>query len=69
MTTKIELEQIAIKYLKENKRNLFKIYLDTKFPIDAKIAYFTAGPSGAGKTEFIQRFEEDIVKVLQKYLT
>jgi len=44
--------------LKENKGHLFKSYLDTKFPIDEKIAYFTAGPSGAGKTEFIQKFIE-----------
>ena len=58
MKTKIELEQIAIKYLKENRESLFKKYLDTKSPIDEKIAYFTAGPSGAGKTEFIQRFME-----------
>ncbi|MEA1893473.1 MAG: zeta toxin family protein [Campylobacterota bacterium] len=58
MKTKIELEQTAIKYLKENRENLFKKYLDTKFPMDEKIAYFTAGPSGAGKTEFIQRFIE-----------
>ncbi len=44
--------------MKENKGHLFKSYLDTKFPIDEKIAYFTAGPSGAGKTEFIQKFIE-----------
>lgn len=58
MKTKIELEQTAIKYLKENKGHLFELYLDTKFPINEKIAYFTAGPSGAGKTEFIQKFIE-----------
>ncbi len=58
MKTEIEIEQIAIKYLKENKAYLFEIYLNTKLPIDEKIAYFTAGPSGAGKTEFIQKFIE-----------
>ncbi len=58
MKIKTELEQMAIKYLKDNREELFKSYLDNKFPIDEKIAYFTAGPSGAGKTEFIQRFIE-----------
>jgi len=58
MRMKIEVEKKAIKYLKENKELLFHTYLDNFFPIDEKVAYFTAGPSGAGKTEFIQQFLE-----------
>lgn len=58
MKSKTEVEQSAIKYLKENKEYMFEMYLNIKFPIDEKVAYFTAGPSGAGKTEFIQRFIE-----------
>lgn len=58
MKTKIEVEKEAIKYLKNNRKLLFNTYLDKYFPIDEKVAYFTAGPSGAGKTEFIQQFLE-----------
>lgn len=58
MESKIKLEQDAIKYLKENRESLFDTYLNDKFAIDEKVAYFTAGPSGAGKTEFIQKFIE-----------
>lgn len=58
MQNKTELEKVAIQYLKDNREELFKSYLDSKFSIDEKIAYFTAGPSGAGKTEFIQKFIE-----------
>ncbi len=58
MKTKIEVEKEAIKYLKNNRELLFNTYLDKYFPIDEKVAYFTAGPSGAGKTEFIQQFLE-----------
>ena len=43
MKTKIEVEKEAIKYLKNNRELLFKIYLDKYFPIDEKVAYFTAG--------------------------
>ena len=58
MKTKIEVEKEAIKYLKNNRELLFNTYLDKYFPIYEKVAYFTAGPSGAGKTEFIQQFLE-----------
>ena len=58
MQNKTEIEQNAIKYLKENKELLFSRYLDKYLAIDEKVAYFTAGPSGAGKTEFIQQFLE-----------
>ncbi len=58
MQNKIEIEEKAIQYLKENREFLFHTFLDKYFPIDEKVAYFTAGPSGAGKTEFIQQFLE-----------
>lgn len=64
MQNKLDTERQAIKYLKENRTLLFKTFLDKYFPIDEKVAYFTAGPSGAGKTEFIQQFlevEKDLV--------
>ena len=53
---KIDIEKESIKYLKENRVLLYKTYLDGYCPIDEKVVYFTAGPSGAGKTEFIQKF-------------
>ncbi len=55
MKNKTEVEKEAIQYLKENRELLFHTYLEDFFPIDEKVAYFTAGPSGAGKTEFIQQ--------------
>jgi len=58
MKIKQELEKTAIQYLKENREDFFSHYISNKFPLDEKIAYFTAGPSGAGKTEFIQKFLE-----------
>jgi len=53
---KIDIEKKALKYLKENRKLLYSTYLDDFLPIDEKVVYFTAGPSGAGKTEFIQKF-------------
>ncbi|SMP88436.1 Zeta toxin [Epsilonproteobacteria bacterium SCGC AD-308-P11] len=58
MKSKVEVEKEAIKYLKVNRKFLFETYLDKYFPIEEKVAYFTAGPSGVGKTEFIQQFLE-----------
>ena len=53
---KIDIEKEAIKYLKENRELLCNTYLNNFSSIDEKLVYFTAGPSGAGKTEFIQKF-------------
>lgn len=61
---KIDIEKEAIKYLKANRELLYNTYLDGFAPIDEKVVYFTAGPSGAGKTEFIYKFlktEENLV--------
>ena len=41
-----------IKFLKENRDKLFKIYLSDIKVIEPKIVIFTAGASGAGKTEY-----------------
>ena len=41
-----------IKFLKENKKKLFEIYLKNLKPVEPKIVIFTAGSSGAGKTEY-----------------
>ena len=56
MKVKQEFEKIAIQYLKNNRELLFQQYLDSKFPIDEKIAYFTAGPSGAVKQNLFKNF-------------
>lgn len=64
MMTKSELEQNAISYLKSNLAKLFTTYLDGHTQLDEKLAFFTAGPSGAGKTEFVQEIlniESDLV--------
>jgi len=53
---KIDIGKKALKYLKENRELLYSTYLDDFSPIAEKVIYFTAGPSGAGKTEFIQKF-------------
>lgn len=52
--TKEEIEQKAIKYLKDNKENFFNTYLNECLPLDEKLAIFTAGSSGSGKTEFAE---------------
>ncbi len=52
--TKEEIEQKAIKYLKDTKEDFFNTYLKDCLPLDEKIAIFTAGSSGSGKTEFAE---------------
>ena len=41
-----------IKFLKENKDKLFKTYFNNIQVVEPKIVIFTAGASGAGKTEY-----------------
>jgi len=50
-----EIEKEALEYLKINKKAFFAHFLSELDPLDEKIAFFTAGPSGAGKTEFVQK--------------
>jgi len=52
--TKEDIEQKAIKYLKDTKVNFFDTYLKDCLPLDDKLAIFTAGSSGSGKTEFAE---------------
>jgi predicted ABC-type ATPase len=50
----------SLKYLKNNKQKLFNLYFDDKFLHNPKIAIFTAGASGAGKTEYaLSRIEKE----------
>jgi len=41
-----------IKFLKENKEKLFETYFKKAKAVEPKIVIFTAGASGAGKTEY-----------------
>jgi UDP-N-acetylglucosamine kinase len=41
-----------IKFLKRNKNKLYEIYFSKIKPVEPKIVIFTAGASGAGKTEY-----------------
>jgi len=56
LVSKKEIEQKAILYLKKHRELLYDTYLKNSTPTDEKVAYFTAGPSGAGKTEFTIEF-------------
>lgn len=56
--TKEHIEQEAIDYLKKHKQTFFAHYLQSLNPLEEKAAFFTAGPSGAGKTEFAQSLLE-----------
>ena len=55
-----EIEEKALEYLKENKKEFFNNYLDGFKTQNIKTAIFTAGASGAGKTEYaISRKEKE----------
>ncbi len=59
-----QITKKALSYLKEHKAQFFDYYLNNHFPLEQKIAFFTAGPSGAGKTEFAQKLldlQKDLV--------
>lgn len=47
-----EIEEKALEYLKDNKKEFFTKYLHGFELQDIKTAIFTAGASGAGKTEY-----------------
>ena len=54
------IEEIALEYLKENKKDFLNKYLNGFKEQDIKTAIFTAGASGAGKTEYaISRKEKE----------
>ena len=55
-----EIEKKALEYLKENKKEFLNNYLDGFKTQNIKTAIFTAGASGAGKTEYaISRKEKE----------
>ena len=55
-----EIEEQALEYLKKNKNDFLNKYLNGFEKQDIKIAIFTAGASGAGKTEYaISRKEKE----------
>ena len=55
-----EIEEKALEYLKENKKEFLNNYLDGFKTQNIKTAIFTAGASGAGKTEYaISRKEKE----------
>jgi len=51
-TNEFDLAEDKIKFLKDNKNKFFKTYFDTIQVVEPKIVIFTAGASGAGKTEY-----------------
>lgn len=55
-----KIEEQALNYLKDNKKDFLKKYLNGYEVQDIKTAIFTAGASGAGKTEYaISRKEKE----------
>ena len=55
-----KIEEQALEYLKQNKKDFLKKYLDGYEVQEVKTAIFTAGSSGAGKTEYaISRKEKE----------
>jgi len=55
---KDKITKEALVYLKSKKELLFQKYLDGHVKVEPQMAFFTAGPSGAGKTEFAQELLE-----------
>lgn len=61
---KEQIEKEAIQYLKNTKKDFCITYLKNCLPLENKLAIFTAGSSGSGKTEFaefITEQEENII--------
>lgn len=54
-----ELEKVAIAYLNKNKKKFLSEYTNKVKPLAEKIAIFTAGMSGVGKTELGIFFKEN----------
>ncbi len=59
-----ELEKIATEYLNQNKQKFLNDYTNTIKVTDEKIAIFTAGMSGVGKTELGIFFKENNPDIL-----
>lgn len=54
----IDIDKIAIDYLNKNKDDFFEVYTKDIKEVDNKMAIFTAGMSGVGKTELGIFFKE-----------
>ncbi len=52
--TNEDIETQSINYLKKTKKTFFQNYLKDCKPLENKMAIFTAGASGSGKTEFAE---------------
>ena len=63
-----ETEQIALRYLNEHRQEFLGIYTRDIKPMDEKSVIFTAGMSGAGKTEFesFSQARENIERLLKR---
>ena len=59
-----ELEKVAIAYLNKNKKKFLSEYTNKVKPLAEKIAIFTAGMSGVGKTELGIFFKENNSSIL-----
>lgn len=55
----LQLITNAIKYLNDTKKDFINQYTTNIKPLDNKVAIFTAGMSGVGKTEFSQFLKEN----------
>lgn len=61
---KLEMEKKAIEYLNSNKKIFFEKYTNNIQQSDNKLAIFTAGMSGVGKTEFAIYLKENSKELL-----
>jgi len=54
--TKDEIQKEALEYFKKNKKRIFETFIENKK--DTKRVRFSAGASGAGKSEFVKTLNE-----------
>ncbi len=57
-----KIEEEALNYLKENKKDFLEKYLNSYEVQNIKTAIFTAGASGAGKTEYAISRKENLLQ-------
>jgi len=56
--TENEIQKEALEYFKKNKKRIFETFIENK--TDTKRICFSAGASGAGKSEFVKTFNEKV---------
>jgi len=64
MNTDEEIIKQSITYLNQNKKDFLEAYTKNVEPSENKIAIFTAGMSGVGKTELATFLKEENPKLL-----